>query len=175
MRSVKFNADMILDKSYQLFNKGGSEDLKIKKVAQACHCSVIPIYYSFKSKKCLYHAVLKVAFGQFDKDLYQEIIHHKTEIRIHGPYRYICVALSHQPGLIKEIHSNTKQIINGLAIISKKYFPNYSLITLRASLLLVCSVSDNSSVKKSDALLSPYLEPVIENLLKNLETQSLDI
>ena len=59
MRSTQYDSQIVLNRSYKLFNKGGLNNLKIRAVAHACHCSVMPIYYSFKSQQGLHHAVLK--------------------------------------------------------------------------------------------------------------------
>lgn len=174
MRSTQYDSQIILNRSYKLFNKGGLNNLKIRAVAHACHCSVMPIYYSFKSQQGLHHAVLKKAFDSFEKNLIKETKSQHNSYSRHNPYWYFYTVLSNHPGLVSEITSNDKSVITSLAIISHKYFPNTSIFALQASLLLVCSAINIRNANNPNLPVSTFSK-VTEGLLRNLEMTTISM
>jgi AcrR family transcriptional regulator len=138
MKRAQYDAQLILNRSYDLFNEGGLVSLKVRAVAKVCHCSVIPIYRCFQSRNELCKAVLNQSFSIFEKDLLKEIETHKTDS--HDPYWRLYSALSRQYGLIKEVISGNMKIIDELAQITHKHFSNKSTYALRAYIQLICMI-----------------------------------
>ncbi|WP_338935189.1 TetR/AcrR family transcriptional regulator [Lactobacillus helveticus] len=168
MKTVQYNSQFILNRSYKLFNKGGFSKLTVRAVAKACNCSVIPIYYSFNSQQGLYHAILKNAFTDFEKRFAKEIETHQIAGTELDHYWHFYTVLSKQPGLVKEITSNNKAVITGLTTISHKYFPRTSVLSLKASLLLICSAINIKKSNNPDLSFLTYSK-VMEGLLRKLE------
>ncbi|WP_301049585.1 TetR/AcrR family transcriptional regulator [Lactobacillus intestinalis] len=166
--TVRYSAQMILNKSYKLFNKNGLDNLKVYTITHACHCSTTPIYYSFKSQK----AVLELAYHDFEEKLATEVKAEEVQFSNHEPYWYFYRVLLSCPGLVKEVSVNNKQVIRTLTEISQNYFPNNLLATLAANILLV-GIALNFKERSNLSFLT--FSNVVENLLRNLKRNIEDV
>lgn len=164
--TVRYSAQMILNKSYKLFNKNGLDNLKVYTITHACHCSTTPIYYSFKSQKGLQKAVLELVYHDFEEKLATEVKAEEVQFSNHEPYWYFYHVLLSCPGLVKEVSVNNKQVIRTLAEISQNYFPDNLLSTLGANILLV-GIGLNFKERSNLSFLT--FSNVVENLLRNLK------
>ena len=113
MRTVEYSAQLILDRSVKLFNEGGLINLKVRTVAKACDCSVIPVYSNYKSQQDLSKAVLRNVFSIFEKNLVDSLKSHKNA-SLHDPYPLLYSALTCSKGLITEVINNNRNVIDEL-------------------------------------------------------------
>ncbi|NRO60677.1 hypothetical protein IMAU60201_01225 [Lactobacillus helveticus] len=149
MRTVEYSAQLILDRSTQLFDEGGLINLKVRAVAKACDCSVIPIYSNYASQKELSKKVLRNAYSIFEKSLVDSLKSHKNA-SLNDPYLLLYSALTCSKGLIKEVISNNKDVIDKLVRITYKYFPNITILQLREYIFLICLTINIKSTKVFD-------------------------
>ena len=170
MKRAQYDAQLILNRSYDLFKKGGLINVKVRAVAKVCHCSVIPIYRCFQSRDELCKAVLNHSFSVFEKDLLKEIETHKTDSHDPDPYWCLYSALSCQHGLVKEANIGNMKIIDKLAQIFHKYFLNKSTYKLRAYIQLICMILNIKSTNKLSDSNSSLLafSKITQNFLKTL-------
>ncbi|NRO34537.1 hypothetical protein IMAU30003_00775 [Lactobacillus helveticus] len=88
MRTVEYSAQLILDRSVRLFNEGGLINLKVRTVAKAYDCSVIPVYSNYTSQQGLSKAVLRNVFYIFENNLVDSLKSHKNA-SLHNPYLHL--------------------------------------------------------------------------------------
>lgn len=169
MRTVEYSAQLILDRSVRLFNEGGLINLKVRTVAKACDCSVIPVYSNYTSQQGLSKAVLRNVFSIFEKNLVDSLKSHKNA-SLHDPYLHLYSALIYSQGLIKEVINNNKNVIDELVRITYKYFPNITIPELKTYIFLICLMINIKSTKVFDDLnpSSAAFSKVTQSFLKKL-------
>ncbi|MFK5220646.1 hypothetical protein ACI3PI_03395 [Lactobacillus helveticus] len=169
MRTVEYSAQLILDRSVRLFNEGGLINLKVRTVAKACDCSVIPVYSNYTLQQGLSKAVLRNVFYIFENNLVDSLKSHKNA-SLHNPYLYLYSALTCSRGLIKEVINNNKNVIDELVRITYKYFSNITISELKTYIFLICLMINIKSTKVFDDLnlSNAAFSKVTQSFLKKL-------
>ena len=106
-----------------------------------------------------------------EKDLLNEIELHRTTSLTYDPYWCLHSALSHQPGLIKEVIYGNINIIDKLVQIAHTCFPNNSVFKIRTHIQLICMIINIKNTNKfsdSDSSISAFSK-VTQDFLKTLK------
>lgn len=106
-----------------------------------------------------------------EKDLLNEIELHRTTSLTYNPYWCLHSALSHQPGLIKEVIYGNINIIDKLVQIAHTCFPNNSVFKIRTHIQLICmiiNIKNTNKVSDSDSSISAFSK-VTQDFLKTLK------